>query len=235
MSSKRQQILLPFRHSLKKAIELYGLPFDNEKLDRLLGTGIKPNTLTYLCENKASGLINILALNSVRYFGGRALFVDAGNSADPYLIRREADSRKKDSASTRNLLRSIKLARVFTCHQLTNFIIEQLPDLLSKQSDESNDPIKFVGVSELDAVFSEEDSTKKEISNLQYLISRKLSDVSKDRKNGVMFVVASSGEQCSHLLSCSDVAIEVHRDRKTGKDRAALLRHPTRRGAELEL
>jgi hypothetical protein len=235
MSSKRQQILLPFRHNLKKAIELYGLPFDNEKLDRLLGTGIKPNTLTYLCENKVSGLLNILALNSVRYFGGRALFIDAGNSADPYLIRREADSRKKDSASTRNLLRSIKLARVFTCHQLTNFVIEQLPDLLSNQSDESNDPIKFVGVSGLDAVFSEEDSTKKEISNLQYLISRKLSDVSKDRKNGVWFVVASSREQCSHLLSCSDVAIEIYRDRKTGRDRAALLRHPTRRGAELEL
>ena len=85
--AQKQQLFL--QRSTKKAIELYGLTFDN-KLDDLLGTGLKENTLTYLYRKRVSGILNILALNSVRHFGGRALFVDAGNSADPYLIRRKA-------------------------------------------------------------------------------------------------------------------------------------------------
>ena len=231
---KQQQALL--QGSLKKAIELYGLRFDNSKLDQLLGTGLKEKTFTYLYGKSISGVMNILALNSVRYFGGRALFVDAGNSADPHLIRREADLRRKDAIMTRKLLQSIELTRVFTCHQLASFVIEQLPTLLSekKNYDEEN-PIKFVGVSGFDFVFSEEDSSKREIANLQCLIARKLMDISRDKQNGVLFVVASSQQQCKYFLPNCDVAIEVYQDRKRGKERAALIRHPSRQGEELEL
>ncbi len=225
------QILL--QGSLRKAIELYGLTFDS-KLDQLLGTGLKEKTLTYLCGKRVSGVINILALNSVRHFGGRALFIDAGNSADPYLIRREADLRRKDSSATRKLLKSIELARVFTCHQLANFVIEQLPTLLSRNA-ESENPTKFVGVSGFDSVFSEEDSSKREIANLQYLIARTLRDIAKEKENGVKFVLASSQQLREHFLDYSDVAIEVYRDGRSGKDRAALIRHHSRQGAELEL
>ena len=219
--------------STRRAIELYGLTFDN-KLDELLGTGLQSNTLTYLYGKRVSGILNILAMNSVRHFGGRALFVDAGNSADPYLIRREADLRKKDSAATRKLLQSIEMMRVFTCHQLYNFVIDQLPAILSKNRGSDN-PIKFVGVSGFDFVFSEDDSPKKEIENLQYLISRKLGEISKDRENGVMFVVASSDQQCSHLLNYSDVAIEIYHDRRNQREKAVLMRHYSRRGLVLEL
>jgi hypothetical protein len=226
-----QQTIL--QQNVKKAIELYGLTFDNS-LDQLLGTGLKTKTLTYLYGKRVSGMLNILALNSVRHFGGRALFVDAGNSADPYLIRREADLQKKDSSETRKLLQSIQMMRVFTCHQLNNFVTEQLPSLLSKNGTDEN-PFRFVGLSGFDYVFSEEDSPKREISNLQYLIARKLSGIAKDRNNGVMFVVASSESQCSHFLNCSDVAIEVYRSKRTGAEKAVLMRHYLRRGSELEL
>ena len=217
----------------KKAIELYGLRFNN-RLDELLGTGLKANTLTYLYGKRVSGILNIMALNSVRQFGGRALFVDAGNSADPYLIRREADLRKKDSAATKKLLQSIEMMRVFTCHQLSNFVIQQLPSLLSKNR-ECDNPFKFVGISGLDYVFSEEDSSKREIENLQFLIARKLSEISRDKEHGVMFVLASSENQCSPFLNFSDVAIEIYRDRKSQRERAVLLRHESRRGSTLEL
>ena len=125
--------LLFLQRSTWKAIELYGLRFDN-RLDDLLGTGLKAKTLTYLYGRRVSGMLIILALISVRHFGGRALFVDAGNSADPYLIRREADLRKKDSVATRKLLQSIQMMRVFTCHQLANFVLEQLPSFLVKNA-----------------------------------------------------------------------------------------------------
>ena len=229
--AQKQQLFL--QRSTKKAIELYGLTFDN-KLDDLLGTGLKPNTLTYLYGKRVSGMLNILELNSVRHFGGRALFVDAGNTADPYLIRREADLRKKDSAATRKLLQSIEMMRVFTCHQLTNFAIEQLPSLLLKNA-ESDNPIKFVGLSGFDFVFSEEDSSKREIENLQCLIARKLWEISKDRENGVMFVVASSESQCSYFLNYSEVAIEIYHDRRSEREKAVLMRHDSRRGSTLEL
>jgi hypothetical protein len=226
-----QRILL--QQNVKKAIELYGLTFDNS-LDNLLGTGLKANTLTYLYGKRVSGMLNILALNSVRHFGGRALFVDAGNSADPYLIRREADLQKKDSSETRKLLQSIQMMRVFTCHQLTNFVTEQLPTLLSNNANDE-DPFKFVGLSGFDFVFSEDDSSKREISNLQYLIAHKLAEIAKNKNNGVMFVVATSENQCSHFLNRSDVAIEVYHSRRTGTEKAVLMRHYSRRGMELEL
>jgi hypothetical protein len=225
-----QQILL--QQSVKTASELYGLTFDNS-LDGLLGTGLKTNTLTYLYGKRVSGMLNILALNSVRQFGGRALFVDAGNSADPYLIRREADLRKKDSSETRKLLQSIQMMRVFTCHQLTNFVTEQLPSLLSKNVNE--DRFKFVGLCGFDYVFSEEDSSKREISNLQFLIAQKLAEIAKNKNNGVMFVVATSESQCMHFLKCSDVAIEVYHSRRTATEKAVLMRHYSQRGKELEL
>ena len=220
--------------NVKKAIQLYGLRFDNKLLDQLLGTGLKEKTFTYIFGRGNSSTLNVLALNSVRHFGGRALFVDAGNSADPYLIRREADLKKKDAAETKKLLQSIELTRVFTCHQLAGFVIEEIPSLLSKNSSSEN-PIKFIGVSGFDAVFSEEDSPKREISNLQYLIARKLHEISADRENGVLFVAASSKQQCPDFLPNCDVAIEVYQNRRNGKERAALIRHPYHKGAELEL
>jgi hypothetical protein len=231
----QQQQRTLVERNLKKAIELYGLTFDN-KLDQLLGTGLKTHTLTYLYGKSVSGMINILALNSVRHFGGRALFVDAGNSADPYLIRREADLRKKDSCATRKLLQSIEIMRVFTCHQLTNFVTEQLPVILSeKDNRDKENSLKFIGVSGLDFVFSEEDSSKREISNLQYLVARKLSEVAKDKdKNEAMFVATSSEKPCEHFLSFSDIAIEIYREKRAGKDKAVLVKHYSRRGEELE-
>jgi hypothetical protein len=225
------QVLL--EKSLKKASELYGLRFDN-KIDDLLGTGLKENTLTYLYGERISGIVNILALNSVRYFGGRALFVDAGNTADPYLIRQKADLKKKDFAETRRLLKSIDLTRVFTCHQLANFVIEQLPGLLHKNFLSEN-PIRFIGVAAFDSVFSEEDSPKTEIANLQHLIARKLRDIAKEKSNGVLYVVATSNKQSSHFIPNSDIVIDIYHPRRSDTERAALIRHPVMRGKEIEL
>jgi hypothetical protein len=169
-------------------------------------------------------MLNILALNSARHFGGRALLVDAGNNADPYLIRREADLRKKDSSETRRLLQSILMLRVFTCHQLTNFVTEQLPTMLSKNENDEN-PFRFVGLCGFDRVFSEEESSRREISNLQFLIAKKLSEVAKKKSNGTLFVVASSETLSSHFLNFSDVAIEIYHDKKTGTEKAVLIQH----------
>jgi hypothetical protein len=90
-------------------------------------------------------------------------------------------------------------------------------------------------VSGFDFVFSQDDSPKREIENLQFLIARKLSEIARDRENGVMFVLASSESQSSYFLNYSDVAIEIYHDSRRERERAVLMRHPSRRGSALEL
>lgn len=234
MTRKIQNQRISLVTRTKTASELYGLRFGNG-IDELLQTGLKANTLTYIYGTNIEKIMNTLCLNAVSIFHGQALFIDAGNSADPYEIRREADLRKKDSLATRNLLQSIQLTRVFTCHQLTNFIVEQLPKLLRNNAEKSNGAIKFVAASGIDFVFSEEDTSKAEISRLQFLIASTLNKIAKDKQNGVQFVVVSSRQQCEHFLDYSDVAIEIYRNRRSGRDNATLVRHCSRSRTELEL
>ena len=234
MTRKIQNQRISLVTRTKTASELYGLRFGNG-IDELLQTGLKANTLTYIYGTNIERIMNTLCLNAVSIFHGQALFIDAGNSADPYEIRREADLRKKDSIATRNLLQSIQLTRVFTCHQLTNFIVEQLPKLLRNNAEKRNGAIKFIAASGIDFVFSEEDTPKAEISRLQFLIALTLNKIAKDKQNGVQFVVASSKQQCEHFLPKSDTAIELCRDRRTHKEKAILMRNAMRQGSEIEL
>jgi hypothetical protein len=232
---QRQQQLLGLLPGLRKAIELYGLPLEGN-LGALLGGGLHQKTLTYLYGRDLGRTLNLLALRSVRYFDGRALFIDASNSADPFLIREETDIMKKDSASTARTLRSIQLARFFTCHQLTDFVVGGLPKLLEGNAEKQSETIiRFIAVSGVDSVFSEEDAKKSEIDRLQFLIAKTLSDVAKDKANGVSFVVASSKQFCGPLLEKSDVAIRFRGDPKTRRDVAELTKHYSRRGTTIEV
>ena len=112
------------QRSTRKAIELYGLTFD-DKLDDLLGTGLKENTLTYLYKKRVSGFWTFSRWTRSRTLAG-ALFVDAGNSAEPYLIRREADLEKglysdKETVAINRNDEGLHLS------PLTNFVIDPLP------------------------------------------------------------------------------------------------------------
>ncbi len=218
----------------KKAIDLYGLPLEDD-LERLLGSGLQQKTLTYLYGKDFGQTLNLLALRAVRLFNGKTLFIDASNSANPYLIRKKTDIIKKDSASTVRTLKAIQLARFFTCHQLTNFVVEALPKLLAGNAAKRNEAIKFIAASGIDAVFSEEDTKKAEIDRLQLLIAKTLRDTAKDKENGVLFVVVSSKQFCKPLLDKSDVAISFYRDRKTRRDAAELTKHYSRRGTTVEI
>ena len=74
-------------------------------------------------------------------------------------------------------------------------------------------------LSGFDFVFSEEDSPRREIETLQYLIAVKFSEISRDNENGVLFVFASSEKECPHLLNFSNVAIEIYQRQKWNRKR----------------
>ena len=54
------------------------------------------------------------------------------------------------------------------------------------------------------------------------LLRESLLEISKDRENGVMFVVASSEKQCSYFLNYSEVAIEIYHDRRSEREKVRL-------------
>ena len=75
-------------------------------------------------------MMNVLCTNSVRAFDTNAIFVDASNSADPYLIAKLSRTKKKNSSHAEKILDSIFIIRDFTCYQLYDIIAKQLPQLI---------------------------------------------------------------------------------------------------------
>ena len=58
-------------------------------------------------------MMNVLCTNSVKAFDKRVIFVDASNSADPYLIAKLSRTNKKDSDRAEKILDSIVIIRDF--------------------------------------------------------------------------------------------------------------------------
>lgn len=211
----------------KRASQLLGLRFGN-KLDDLLETGLIQKTLTYVYGKNANYLLNSLCGNSISLYGGHALFFDAGNCFDPYGIVRECNLKKNNSNVAEDILKSIHLSRVFTCHQLTNVVSLKLERLM-----ETDPLVNIVLVSGMDSIFSEEDSSKEEIDNLQFLIASTLQRVANDKKNQIMYVVASSTKCCPVFLNNSAIAIKLYQEGK--KNMALLTRHHAKQFAAIEL
>ncbi len=221
---------------VKNASQLRGLTFGNN-IDELLQGGLSPKTLTFVYGNYTEELMNVLCGNAVQIFGGQAVFIDAANSFDPYTIVKEC-AHPKNSKASEELLRSIIISRAFTCYQLTDLVVKQLGDLVAARnnpkSSTTEKQIKFIVVSGISSVFNEQDNTKTETERLQCLMASSLSKIATDRRNGVLFVAASSKERCGHFVSKSDVAIKLFDDKKTGRQKAVLEKHYARRFAEVE-
>ncbi|MGH2639232.1 MAG: hypothetical protein ACRDF4_08150 [Rhabdochlamydiaceae bacterium] len=212
----------------KTANQLLGLRFGN-RIDQLLGAGLNQKTLTYVYGKNANYLLNLLCGNAISTYEGHAIFFDAGNSFDPYLIVREYNLKNKDSQAAESLLKSIYLSRAFTCHQLVNLVTIKLKKITASDS-----RINTILVSGIDSVFSEEDSTKQEIEKLQFLIASALKEIATDKGNGVIYTIASSNKFCRDMLARSDVAIKLLQD-KDGKDKALLAKHYAKQSASIEV
>ncbi|MBI5167821.1 MAG: hypothetical protein HY998_08850 [candidate division NC10 bacterium] len=79
--------------------------------------------------------------------GLRAIYIDAANAFDPYLLSRLAQRAGK---SPRGPLSRVFVSRAFTCHQLETLILEDLGEELSRR------PVDFLLVSGLPTLFFDE-------------------------------------------------------------------------------
>lgn len=98
---------------------------------------------------------------------------------------------------------------------------------------ESDPKINTVLISGIDSVFSEEDNTKKDVDNLQFLIASILREIAADKKNGITYTIVSSNKCCPHLLDKADTAIKLYQEGK--KEKAMLTKHYARQFATIEL
>jgi len=221
---------------VKRASQLRGLVFGNG-IDVLLEGGLLPKTLTFLYGENSDRMMNILCGNSIRLFGGRAIFIDAANSFDPYLIVRQCVKEKSASAS-KELLRSIIISRAFTCYQLHNLLTKEIEKLLLPHSQEEEE-IKSIFVSGIGSVFNEQDNTTEEIERLQLLMASALRDIASAKENSVQFVVASSKTRSEHFIVKSNTAIKLLSGGEMAKSsdngRAILMKHHVRQFAVADL
>jgi hypothetical protein len=199
------KVILPFQPlpiTVKKASQLRGLTFGNGIDSELLQRGLPRRALSFLYGIGTERMINVLCTNSVRAFDTNAIFVDASNSADPYLIAKLSRTKKKNSSRVEKILDSIFIIRAFTCYQLYDIIAKQLPQLIRDSKANS------VFVSGVDHLFNEQDNSKEEIERLQTLMSFELCSIANDKKTEVEFVVASAKDWSKQFVSRSKVAIK---------------------------
>lgn len=187
--------------TVKRASELRGLVFGNAIDESLLPNGLAHHSLTFLYGKGTGKMMNVLCANAVRVFDGGAIFVDATNAADPYLIAR-LSRRKNSNRDAKNILDSIIILRAFTCYQLYDIVARQLGKLINEKK-----PISIF-VSGIGSVFNEQDNSREEIEKIQTLMASRLRDIIDDRANGVRFVVASSDSFTKIFVSKSQTVIK---------------------------
>ena len=214
---------------VKRASELRGLTFGNG-IDTLLSGGLVSNTFNFLYGHLADSWMNVLCGNFVRIFKSKALFVDAANCFDPYLIA-DRCAPIKSEAMLRKFLEKILIVRAFSCYQLRAVVMKQIEQKYFEQWED----IHAVFVTGIDAVFNEEDNPADEIDALQLLMANSLQKTATQKRGRrPLFVVSSSKTFVKHFVEKSDTSIKLYQE-KGGKEMAMLSKHWTQQFAATKL
>ena len=159
------------------------LSFGHNLLDETCG-GVYSGQLTVLygeniCQSIALGLCvrSQLPVDSGG-FDAQSVFIDGGNSFDVYHATDYARILRSDRDE---VLRRIKVSRAFTCYQLTNLILEKLPELLCEEK------VGLVAVASLLGMFLDPDVESKEAKQTVNFLSVFLARFA--RENNVAVVV----------------------------------------------
>jgi hypothetical protein len=105
------------------------------------------------------------------------VFVDGGNSFNPYLVAETARSHGLDS---RAALKKIYVSRAFTAYQLSSLISQRLESFLKKKR------AKLLVVSDIASLFSDRDIPKTEAKDLFMKTCTKLSEIASRKKSVVL-------------------------------------------------
>jgi len=111
--------------------------------------------------------------------GSSVVFVDGGNSFNPYLV---AEIARGNGLDSRAVLEKIYVSRAFTAYQLSSLILENLEPFLNRKKS------KLLVVSHITSLFFDRDVHKTEAKDLFMKVCVKLSEIAARKKS---IVVAS--------------------------------------------
>lgn len=208
------------------------LSFGDESLDRFLG-GLPLGYMVFLYGSwqylAVSELLCVRAQLDSRSGGldSKAIFVDGGNTFDPYLIAEYAQRSLLD----RDLaLDGVLVSRSFTCHQLTSFITQMLPAAVHGRD------IKLIVVSDIIKLYRDPDIQSTQTIHLFKTMLNSLTTTARLEKS---IVLATS---LSEKRSDSDPFLDTVKNRvniilrfeeQSHFTRIILEKHPTRSGGLL--
>jgi hypothetical protein len=109
--------------------------------------------------------------------GSSVVFVDGGNSFNPYSVSEIAQSHGLDS---RLVLEKIYISRAFTAYQLSSLILEKLEPFLRRKRS------KLLVVSDVASLFFDRDIPKTEAKDLFVKVCAKLSEIAAKKKSIVV-------------------------------------------------
>lgn len=227
-SSSRSSLPVNFRRVSEIQAEST-LACGDESLDRFLG-GLSLGYVIFLYGSwQCLALSELLCVRARLDFsrGGlnsKAVFIDGGNTFDPYLISEYAQRFSLDQDLALN---NILISRSFTCHQLTSFITQILPATVHGRR------MKFIVVSDIMRLYHDSDIGSVQTINLFKTMLNSLTTTARLERSIVL--ATSLSEKSSDTDPFLDavknrVNIIVRFEEQSHFTKLILEKHPTRSG-----
>ncbi|MEM2463926.1 MAG: hypothetical protein QXY07_04510 [Candidatus Bathyarchaeia archaeon] len=188
--------------------------------------GFESGDFGVLCGSDASAFGFALCVRCVMPagmggLGSEVVFVDGGNSFNPYFV---ADIARGFGLDPRFVLERIHVSRAFTAYQLSALILEKLNGFLNRRD------VGLVYVSEISKLFLDRDIPKTEAQDLFVRVCAALADIAS--KRGKIVLATYTPDRSSRrgvffeaaLFGRSNVLVRI--DRRGKILRFSMLDHP---------
>ncbi len=214
-----------FPLKFQRASSLMGLYSGIEELDKMLGFINKGQVVFIEGSHSRKHLLELFCLRSILQYNNYCIFVDVGNSFDPYLLAKLVKRKEP-----KEVLNKIIISRAFTVHQLAYLIINETTKIIDLY------PSNLVAVSDLLHLFTdpESDIDRNEIEFILPRILKSLNSLT-NQKDAIV-VVTSDTKNCwlnRMVESYSNIVLTVNDDRENV--RINLDKHPTKTQTFLDL
>jgi len=196
------------------------------QLDELIG-GFRSGQVALLDSDSSysTDLLHILAVRAISQFDEEVVWIDGGNSIDPYSI---SSLCKKLGLDRREMLSMINVSRAFTAYQLVTLIDERLEEQVERCS-----PAAVV-VSSITEMFLDKDMKWMESHQLLRRCLEDISRITREHEtisvvtNNVHHMARPSPKLSALLYEHTDIAVQMRTRRNgmlvslPGKDRRIL-------------
>jgi hypothetical protein len=207
-----------FPNRFQTASSLIGLNSRIAKLDNLVGFIPKGNVVFIRGTRSRKHILELFFLRAIQQYQNYCIFIDGGNSFDPYLLAKLV---KKENP--REVLSRIMISRGFTCHQLAHLIIKETENILHTFS------ANLVAVSDMLHLFTDPESDIEQ-NEIEFILPKMLKVLKNIAKRGIIVMVTSDNSNTwlnRMVESYSDIVLEANDDNDIVH--TTLTKHPSRK------